>query len=384
MKLKQIKGFSLVEMMISLVLGAVVMAGVTQLFVANSEAYKLLEGQSRMQEAGRISLDFIGRNIRQAGYRGCFSRNDELRSTISTSPTNNIPYEFDLRFAVAGYDAQGPGIWAPALASALPWTTSSGVDTNVFTTPNGDGAGAGIDLSQVVSGTDVITFRHLSQVEARLIGEILLPTADPSVRIDIGWNEFEKDQLVLIHDCEKATIFRVTELTPDLAGTPSATVQDLTIGHDIDDTDSTRNSTLQLSGTTNSFNTDAAVSAIESHTYFIAPGTGLNSAGLAPRSLWRKSGLRPPVELVEGVEGLQFLYGMDTDNDRAPNQYLPANLVLDWRQLTTLMVTVVVNSIDDVGGTTMASSGCPVPAGCSVDGMQRRAFTQTFQLRNHG
>ena len=130
--------------------------------------------------------------------------------------------------------------------------------------------------------------------------------------------------------------------------------------------------------------TDAAVSAIESHTYFVAPGSGLNNAGSTPRSLWRKSGLQPPVELVEGVEDLQILYGVDTDNDQAPNQYLPANLVIDWRQLTTLIVTVVVNSIDDTGGTTMSSAGCPVPAGCAVDGLQRRTFTQTFQLRNHG
>ncbi|MEJ6591611.1 MAG: prepilin-type N-terminal cleavage/methylation domain-containing protein, partial [SAR86 cluster bacterium] len=104
MNIENAKGFSLVELMISLVLGTVVMAGVAQLFVANSEAYNLLEGQSRMQESGRISLDFIGRNVRLAGYRGCFSRNDELRSTVEV---NNIPYEFDLRFAVAGYDAQG-------------------------------------------------------------------------------------------------------------------------------------------------------------------------------------------------------------------------------------------------------------------------------------
>jgi len=381
MNIENAKGFSLVELMISLVLGTVVMAGVAQLFVANSEAYNLLEGQSRMQESGRISLDFIGRNVRLAGYRGCFSRNDELRSTVEV---NNIPYEFDLRFAVAGYDAQGPGMWAPGLATVLPSTNSSGVDTNVFTTVGGDGAGAGIDLSQIVSGTDVITFRNLSQVEARLAAELLLETSNPSVSIGVGWNEFDKDHLVMIHDCEKAAIFRVTELLPNLAGAPSTSNQDLVIGHDMDDADATRNLTLQLSGSSNSFNTDAAVSAIESHTYFVAPGNGLNNAGSTPRSLWRKSGLQPPVELVEGVEDLQILYGVDTDNDQAPNQYLPANLVIDWRQLTTLIVTVVVNSIDDTGGTTMSSAGCPVPAGCAVDGLQRRTFTQTFQLRNHG
>ena len=381
MKMQKYKGFSLVELMISLVLGTVVMAGVTQLFVANSEAYNLLQGQSRMQESARMSLEFIGRNARQAGYRGCFSSNDEIRSTIL--PAGSIPYEFDLRFAIAGYDGQGAGIWAPALAAELPATSSSGVDTNVFKTTSGDGTGAGIDLAQIVSGTDVITFRNLSQVEARLGVELLTEAAKPSVHIGVGWNEFEKDHLVMIHDCEKATIFRVTDLSPDLAGTPSTSSQDLAIGHDMNDADATRNSSLRLAAT-NNFNTDAAVSAIESYTYFIAPGGGFNNTGQTPRSLWRKAGLQPPVELVEGVEDLQILYGVDTDNDEAPNQYLPAYLVLDWRRLTTLIVTVVVNSIDDTGGTTTSSTGCPPPGGCAVDGLQRRTFTQTFQLRNHG
>ena len=72
-----VKGFSLVELVIALALGSVVTAGVVQLFVANSETHNLLVGQSRMQESARFALDFIGRQVRQAGYRGCFAAGDE-------------------------------------------------------------------------------------------------------------------------------------------------------------------------------------------------------------------------------------------------------------------------------------------------------------------
>ena len=69
MQSKLSHGFSLVELMISLALGSVVTAGVVQLFVANSETHTLVNGQSRMQESARFALEFIGREVRQAGYR---------------------------------------------------------------------------------------------------------------------------------------------------------------------------------------------------------------------------------------------------------------------------------------------------------------------------
>ena len=81
-KMKRVAGFSLVELMISLALGSVVTMGVVQLFVANAETHRLLQGQSRLQESARFALDFIGRDVRKAGYRGCFSSNDDLHTTL--------------------------------------------------------------------------------------------------------------------------------------------------------------------------------------------------------------------------------------------------------------------------------------------------------------
>ena len=63
------RGFSIVELLIAMVLGSIVIIGIVQLFVANSATYKVLVGQSRMQESARFSLEFIGRDVRRAGYR---------------------------------------------------------------------------------------------------------------------------------------------------------------------------------------------------------------------------------------------------------------------------------------------------------------------------
>jgi type IV pilus assembly protein PilW len=351
------EGFSLVEVLIALLLGSVVIAGVMQLFVANADTRRVLEGQSRMQESARLAHEFLGRDIRQAGYRGCFSENQAIHINIDEAL---MPYEFDLRFGLNGYDADVQG-WVPAL-TAVPYTNAARRDVNVYQTLLGEGAKKGIDLEDITVGTDIITTRNLSSVEPRLTQTLTTNAQNPVIRVAAGWDEFKKDHLVMIHDCQQATIFRVTSL--------SLEVQDLTVGHALE-ADEPKNTSLQLALVSN-FSTDAAVSAIETNTFFIAPGFGRNNVGDRPLSLWRKSRMNGPVELVEGVENLQILYGVDlVGDDRIPDQYLTANLVPDWRQLITVRITVVVNSIDDIGIQ-------------NADGLLRRAFTQTIKLRNHG
>ncbi|MFT7688194.1 MAG: type IV pilus assembly protein PilW [Candidatus Azotimanducaceae bacterium] len=398
------KGFSLVELMISLALGSIVSAGVVQLFVANSETQSLLIGQSRMQESARFSLAFIAREVRQAGYRGCYSGTDALNSTIL--PESNLPYEFDLRTGLRGYEATAADTWDPSLAE-LPNTDADlamdNVLNTVFKTTYDYGAGNGIDLDTVVSGTDVVTFRHISQVDARLGGfmnfgstvyfddtTLVMPSTaeDLVVGIEDGWDEFDLDHIAMIHDCQKATMFRVTSANPwgrNTDKSPKAKTGngDLTVTHDIADIDSTKNSLSQLAAGV-SFSDDASVSAIVTSIFFIAPGAGTNNAGNNPLSLWKKEGLNAPIELVEGVENLQILYGVDSNSDGVPNQYVAANFVAGF-DIITIRVTIVVNSIDDVGSTSLPSHGCAIQD-CvtdeAYDGLLRRSFSQTIMLRN--
>ena len=401
---RSLNGFSLVELMIALALGSMVTAGVVQLFAANSETHNLLVGQSRMQESGRFALDFISRDVRKAGYRGCFSGTSNMRITLANE--NLLPYEFDLRAGIQGFNAVGANAWNPSLnvlpsaATDLPITDPA---NSVFKTTYGYGAGGGIDLDAIVSGTDVVTFRHISQEDARIggyedgVGNVFygtMPTSSEPIVVGVpaGWAEFDLDHMVLAHDCEKAALFRVTTSNPwgrnatDGSPLPAPAATDLTVGHDIDDTDATANTILDLTAV-NTFGVDGAVSAIVSNTFFIAPGEGFNNVGNNPLSLWRKSGLEPPVELVEGVENLQLLYGEDTDEDGVPNQYLQANFVSTWTNIVTVRVTVVVNSIDNVGATAPPTLTCAVQdcvAGEDYDGLIRRTFTQTIQMRNEG
>ena len=148
MRLRNQKGLSLVELMISLAIGSLITAGIVQLYTANSATYGLVLGQSRMQESARFALAFISRDVQRAGYRGCFSSNSQLHWTIS-DPVN-LPYEFDLRSGLEGYNGTAGGNWSPSL-NAIPASSQGFV------------AGTGIDRSSIVSGTDVLTLRNIVQ-----------------------------------------------------------------------------------------------------------------------------------------------------------------------------------------------------------------------------
>lgn len=362
-------GLSLVEMMIALTLGAIVSVGVIQLFSANSETYDLMQGQSRMQESARFALSAIARAAEQAGYKGCYSTTNSVYSTVTVA---NIPYEFNILQGLQGYDGQAAGGWIPD-------------PTTDFATPFI--SGNQVDLSKVVTGTDILTVRSASQDQADLVSDMPTSTEPIYVKVPSSGLGFVLNDLAIIHDCEESTVFRVTGITVD-----SPAAGDATIGHDTSDVDATRNTFLKL-GQENTYSKDAAVSAIETSTFFIAPGTGVNNVGDTPLALWRKYGTAAPVELVEGVENLQLLYGIDSDGDGTPDVYRSANLVpgFDFTKVVSLRIAVTVNSVDDVGGTSTPSLKCissggqqKCISGKSYDGLVRRTFHQTVQLRNQG
>lgn len=65
------KGLSLVELMIGIALGLVVILAVVYVFAGSRASYRHQESFSGVQEAGRIALEVLSRDIRMAGNPGC-------------------------------------------------------------------------------------------------------------------------------------------------------------------------------------------------------------------------------------------------------------------------------------------------------------------------
>jgi len=168
----------------------------------------------------------------------------------------------------------------------------------------------------------------------------------------------------VLGDCEQAAVFRATAV--NTAGTQATILHAVTTTGDIYE-----NGTAALSTIGRAYGEEAIIAPLDAVIFFIAPSTsGANNRGDVPLALWQKVGSAAPAELVEGVEDLSVLFGIDTtlgDGITNANQYVPYNPATA-AQIVSVRVSVTANSVDEVSAT--------------GGGVLRRTVTETMQLRN--
>ncbi len=69
----RVRGFSLVELMIAMVLGLLVVGAAGSLFLANRRVYGSTETINRIQENGRAAFEIMSRDLREAGGNPCLA-----------------------------------------------------------------------------------------------------------------------------------------------------------------------------------------------------------------------------------------------------------------------------------------------------------------------
>ena len=336
-------GFSLLEMLLAMALGLIVVTGIVQLFIGNSQSANIINGQARLQENARFAFEFISSAARRAGYFGCI-RDDQTRVWGLTGNPAQLP-EYNIDESVGGFDANGDGTWTPSSLN-LPGGT-----------PGNTNAGNGIDIASIDPNSDIVVFRNLRQPTQRLTA-ITQPLDDATISAPGGDPGFGENDVVMLADCEQAAVYRVTRMNP--AGANEVTLENAP------NTGGTsaffQNAALvtppagpQVNFTKSflgrSYGTDSVVGAVDSTYFFVANSLRNNNVGDTPLSLWQKVGPAAPVELIQGVEDMQILYGVDTtltDDQANPNQYMIASAVPDPRQVVSIRVTLTVNSIDEV------------------------------------
>ena len=62
------KGFTIVEIMVALTISLVLLAGVFQIYISSKESFRVQNELARLQENQRIAVEFLQRDIRQAGF----------------------------------------------------------------------------------------------------------------------------------------------------------------------------------------------------------------------------------------------------------------------------------------------------------------------------
>ncbi|WP_439887517.1 PilW family protein [Pseudomonas sp. MBLB4123] len=130
--------------------------------------------------------------------------------------------------------------------------------------------------------------------------------------------------------------------------------------------------------------------------FAIIPATASAPAALGCRA-WRYNSATgqwnagPNLQaLVDGIDRLQVLYGIDTSGDsRSANQYVSANRVTNWNRVRSVRIAVLANSIDPVTPPPANNlqyvllDATPLTlANLGSDNRARQIFTTTIQLKN--
>ncbi|WP_444926614.1 PilW family protein [Microbulbifer sp. TRSA002] len=316
--LKQ-RGISLVELMVSITVGLVLMAGVVQLFLSSKVTFTTQQAIARVQETGRLAIEFISEDIRMAGYVGCMNiaSGGEIENLLNDNETT--PYNFSQPAEGIDHDQ---------------------VNANY---PNHSGD-SDVLLLRSARGTPVEVAEE-SWPDRVWVDD----TGTEENGCDVGEDKFSGiclNDILIIADCTKAQVFQVTGFDR----TTNNAVREIGLYHS--DADGFTPGNIKGSGVFGAsernhkkyFTYDAQVFVATSTYYYIDNGTS------GRPSLFREVNGESQ-ELLAGVEQMQITYGLDTsaNRDYVPDVYKPAKeiAVTDWKNLVSIRVELLISSDDD-------------------------------------
>lgn len=330
-------GLSLIELMVAITISLILLAGVVQIFLSSKTSYRVLEATSRVQENGRFAVDFLNKDIRMAGYMGCFRGNIASVETILNNPTD---FSWDYTTAVQGHEWTGAG-WSPALPAAL--------------------------AGQVLNGTDVIVTRGLAGDGISLVFPY---TNAAQVFVDEDASTIAIGDIIMVTDCNQASIGQVTNAQINGFG--------YNLVHSGAGGFTPGNATPQFS---NAFGAGSEIARLQTNVYYIGTGAS-GSPALFRRSLIT-GGILQAQELIDDVENMQVYYGEDLDNDGVANRYVEANNVANMDNVVSVRISLLLRTMDNISSAaqTYTYDDTETTAG---DRRIHRIFNTTIKIRNRG
>lgn len=398
------RGMSLIELMIALALSAVLVLGLVQVFAASKAAYATAEGLSRVQENSRFALDFIQRDLRMSGHLGCV--NDVARfvdggrqmynhtlspaQIASNANPSAAPYAWHLHRSLEGYEFTGTGPGSasdlsgadvPALATgANQWTPS--LPAALFARLSGS----------AIVGSDVVVVRYFG-TDAVPVASVNGSTGAISLAATPPTGFLVAGEVYGISDCVRASLFQAnTASGTSMTATPT--------GINVANNPSVPTTIWDGSET---YDRGSFVFTAETVVYYV--GRGASGQPALMRLRFNRANNAPAQELVEGVDSMQVLFGVDRRPspalpDGMIDAYLTANemwagtavtgtpaLTADqqWRRVGSARISLLLRSDADASAPA-ATAGTYAVNGVTVtpfpDNRVRHVYDTTIALRN--
>lgn len=399
--INRIRGVTLIELMLAVTISSILMLGVGSIYFNSKRTYQLQEEFAHMQEGSRIAMRFMIEDIRSAGYLGCVWNNNPDFANFLDDDGDPVANNFTGNFLVGieGMEASasGPGDNVDLTAPAAGWNRA--IPAFITRAP--------------LAGSDILIVRHAAgdgyplAINNDATNVWLDDLGDPNINNATGNDCHDATDtcvghIIMLTDCQKSRLFQVTGMT--------VTAQGIQLEHD----DGTAggiepgNGEPVWGGGADEYPifevADTHAYTAVSHAYYIAN----NNDGVP--CLYRQL-MKPasqPEELIEGVENMQVLYGIDTNKtaanannpfqyDGIANRYVTANLVnVALDNVVSTRISLLFRTNNEVFS---KSQVAPVAKNYTLAGMSaatgtvvsspadrrlRKVFTTTVKIRSKG
>ncbi len=362
------KGFSLIELMIAMVLGLMLSAGIFTVFSGNKQSSDLTTTMGDMQENARFALNQLSSDIRMAGFQGC---NDINRG--------------------------GPTILAnDAPTTNLALTASSGSLINTASSWSPDSALGGSVPAQnrnAIAGTHALSLQFGSPASYPLsenVGNGGVPERSADIKLDISAGissepfNMKAGEYAIISNCIGADLIKISSVSE------GATVA--VIGHE-NSMNSDDSLTIDYLA-----NPSTKFMRFNSNVYYVGDTGSTSSDGTAITGLYKQTlpydATNPPILMVSGVENMRIVFGVRTGTNTLSFQ-TPDAAGLTASNIESIRVGLLMvseNEITEVEDTrTYSLAGQPITAAAggsaggdthARDNRFRLAFNTTVKIRN--
>ncbi len=296
------QGFSLVELMISLLLGSIITGTVIFVFLSNKETYRQNDSLVALQENARYAFEIIGRDIREAGAIACGSN----------LPTANV-----LNNASNNW-------WSNWDAGLL------GFEANDNTFPQA----VGTTVADRVADTDALIIHSATSTnELRILSHN--PTA-ASFLLNTSTHGLLTGDVVMVCDYTQAAILQLGDtstetVTYDTNGSPGNCSKGLGYPSDCSN----------VTGTPKTLSDNALLTKLSANAWYVG-NNSRGSSSLYRVTLVNNGGAATTEiqELAEGVTDLQIQYLEVDSSGNLKNDYVDASSVTDWHKVIAARWTI--------------------------------------------
>jgi type IV pilus assembly protein PilW len=324
-------GISLVEVLVALVISLFLLGGIVQVYVGNKVTFKFTNALAEVQENGRFALDLMSQDLRLANQWGC----------VAFDPTDTTNINDTLPGTHPGYNANFHDFLSPfvTLPGAIAGTNDAGLN-----------------------GSDTLVVRGGKPGQTNVEGPFTAATTQSLNVNPIG--SIGAGDIILVARCGEY-----------LLNIPEADILSVS---SVDTTNPVQTVINVAANKSQQFQNDAMVIELQTVTYTI----GLAASGNGELALFRQEFNGVVEELVEGVQDMQVLYGIDSDNDQFPNQYVTSDNVPNFNAVVSLRIMLLIHSIDDFVTEAPQTYTFNGVLTTPTDRRLRHVFTTTIALRN--